>query len=72
MQEKTVGGRHPDVAAALANYADLLRKVHRKAESRQLLTRAHQIDSQNDHQRSMQYTVGFQDLAAGSTKRRRP
>jgi hypothetical protein len=62
LQEKTLGSGHPDVAVTLFNYAELLRKLHRKGEARKLINRARQIDSQNGRDRSMQYTVSYQDM----------
>jgi hypothetical protein len=33
IQERTLGPDHPDVATSLENYADILRKTHRKTEA---------------------------------------
>lgn len=40
MRERTLGPEHPDVAAALASYAVLLRKTNRQAETEAMEARA--------------------------------
>ena len=42
LQEKTLGRGHPEVAVTLFNYAELVRKTHRKREARKLVSRARQ------------------------------
>ena len=43
IREKTLGPDHPDVATSLENYADLLRKTHRKTEATVMEARAKAI-----------------------------
>ena len=50
------------MAVTLFNYAELVRKTHRKREARKLVSRARQIESQTGRDKSMQYTVSFQDM----------
>jgi hypothetical protein len=62
VQEKTLATAHPDKAATLYNYAELLSKTHKKGEARKLISHARQIDSQNGRDRYTQYTVSLQDI----------
>ena len=43
IREKALGPEHPDVAQALENYGDLLRKMDRDAEAEKMEARAQAI-----------------------------
>jgi hypothetical protein len=45
IREKALGPNHPNVAASLNNYADLLRKTNRKVEADKLDIRAKAIEA---------------------------
>src|SRR5260370_19514046 len=62
IQEKTLGKGHPDTASTLFHYSELLHKLQRKAEARRLANRARQIIAQTSRERSMQYTINYQDM----------
>lgn len=47
IREKALGPEHPDVAASLENYADLLRKTNREAQAEELEVRAEAIRAKN-------------------------
>jgi len=47
IQEEALGPEHPDVAASLENYADLLRKTNRKKKAKELEARARAIRAKN-------------------------
>lgn len=49
IQEKTLGPKHPEVAATLERYAALLRKTNRAMEATKLETRAQAIRAVSGH-----------------------
>jgi hypothetical protein len=46
----------------LFHYAELLRRVHRNAEARRLISRARQIESYAKREKRMQYAVSLEDI----------
>ncbi len=57
LAEKVLPPNHPETAAVLRTYAQLLRKTRRKSEARKLEVKASLIESQTAQKNSLGYTV---------------
>ena len=60
--EQSVGKAHPDLAGCLLNYAELLRKVHRKKEAAEVEARAKQVEVAHGKNYSATALVDWHEL----------
>jgi Tetratricopeptide repeat len=63
IREKSLGTEHPKVGESLFSYAILLRKTKRKAQAREMETRAAAILERHRRSNLGPLTVGVSDLA---------
>ena len=60
--ERVLGPAHPDVVMTLQNYAQLLRKLHRKAEARKVEASVRELRAKADKENPARLEVDWRDL----------